>query len=280
MHDEPLAESEFFRPLLDGDSVFLNEKWNEYSNLRQKCWGEDFFHLATFFNGHAFRDYSVFEHLSMLLGGSDRLARSEILRYSIDGEPADRGSVSTIQHAHQQISEGGTLLSKNVESCLPLAKIISEFACRDVRHPYSVASFTSFQFGPSLHPHSDAVDLLVVQVLGSKKWEIWDKGAKANDTDKKNEVILKPGSLLYLPSGRLHYVEDLTGGSISINVYIQPTFLSEFLGDGFKELGLEDRLLSPDFGELGTLFSDHDCDGEGSYAAVVTSLARLLIKNL
>ena len=85
---------------------------------------------------------------------------------------------------------------------------------------------------PAFPPHWDVVDVLVVQVEGSKHWDVYGPGT-VNPIDAKTDPdntrpdepewsgVLSPGDVLYLPRGWYHGVRGTGGTSLHLSYGFQ-----------------------------------------------------------
>lgn len=90
--------------------------------------------------------------------------------------------------------------------------------CRDLEltlgHPCQVNAYLTPAGGQGLAVHHDGHDVFVVQIFGTKQWEIHV------GEDQPWDVILEPGDVLYLPTGTPHAAraQDRPSGHLTVGV--------------------------------------------------------------
>lgn len=144
-------------------------------------------------------------------------------------------------------STGWTLLVQAVDLWVPtVAELLAEF---DFLPPWRVDDIM-VSFAPvdgSVGPHFDDYDVFLLQVEGERRWQIGqDCDAQTRclpdtplrilqDFELREEHLLAPGDLLYLPPGTAHWgvaMDDCMTWSVGFR---SPT-LAEMLGDLATEL--------------------------------------------
>jgi len=127
---------------------------------------------------------------------------------------------------------GATLVVDNIDEMVPaighcaweLSEIVHEIVqC----HMYATAGDV-----PAFPPHWDVVDVLIVQVQGSKHWDVYGPGTRnpidaATDPDNtcpdepEWSGVLEPGDVLYLPRGWYHGVRGVGGTTMHLSFGFQ-----------------------------------------------------------
>ncbi|MGY0232172.1 JmjC domain-containing protein [Longispora urticae] len=77
-------------------------------------------------------------------------------------------------------------------------------------------------------PHRDEGDVFAVQLEGTKTWTLyglpdgddWDRGHLPEDTPVTEELVLRPGDGLYVPSGMGHRAQSGPEGSLHLTVSV------------------------------------------------------------
>ena len=137
-----------------------------------------------------------------------------------------------IRKLRDVLGTGATLVIDNVDEMLPnigataaqLSTMVGEYV---QTHLYATAGDT-----PAFSPHWDVVDVLVVQVEGTKHWDVYGPGTPNPidaDTDPDNtrpdepewSGVLTPGDVLYLPRGWWHSVHGMGGTSLHLSYGFQ-----------------------------------------------------------
>lgn len=130
------------------------------------------------------------------------------------------------------LAAGATLVVNDIDTVLPgigeTAWDLSELVGEHVgTHLYATRGAT-----PAFRAHWDVVDVLVVQVEGSKHWDVYGPGtpnpiSPATDPDNARPAEpewsgdLYPGDVLYLPRGWWHGVHGTGGTSLHLSYGFQ-----------------------------------------------------------
>ena len=129
--------------------------------------------------------------------------------------------------------------------------------------------------------HRDPVDVFVIQLEGTKRWQLWDRrpdslsdpalcdpidlGAPAIDT------VLAPGDVLYIPYNTPHLAEAQETLSLHFSATVRPRTWRDLL------LAMIDRLLQSDeFLAFPYLSAENQLDNESEFGKLVVSLAEQL----
>lgn len=110
--------------------------------------------------------------------------------------------------------------------------------CKDLAASFSVNLGCNAYITPSnkqtYQTHSDGHDVIVCQISGHKRWQIFDRkfgrpiGSRNYDNDLGSpiiDVILHPGAFLYIPSGFPHKVTALDDTSLHLTFGIHTTYI-------------------------------------------------------
>nr|WP_197319536.1 cupin domain-containing protein [Saccharomonospora sp. NB11] len=94
--------------------------------------------------------------------------------------------------------------------------------CRELElalgHPCQVNAYITPPGAQGLRPHGDAHDVFVLQAFGVKSWQVWRSSDREAD-----EIELRPGMALYLPTGTRHAARAQHVVSGHLTVGIHPT---------------------------------------------------------
>ncbi len=182
---------------------------------------------------------------------------------------------ATPREARQKFSEGMALLFNNVQTISPVLQEELENLHAQLGLPTSTLArcmVYATPAGKGTAPHFDQNINFVLQIHGTKKWRIAPNETFINPTERytigqpldselatyaegdlptemptenSEEIILKPGSLLYVPRGFWH-TTIAEGEALALNfTYSQPTWVDLFTA------ALRSRLtLSPEWREL------------------------------
>jgi hypothetical protein len=123
------------------------------------------------------------------------------------------GASLQFRHLEHQLSNDGALL--------PFASEMARLKRTDLM---SISCFTSSNKSIGIEAHADETDVLTLQFVGSKCWNIYHDQPTDHpllvELDEKSRLLqirLKSGMALFVPSGRIHRVEAL-GPSVSVAI--------------------------------------------------------------
>lgn len=129
-------------------------------------------------------------------------------------------------------------------------------------------------------PHHDPVDVFVIQLHGTKEWQIWktpetrraDTGHYELDELGQPEitVLLEPGDVMYVPYGTPHVATSVDRMSLHLSVAVQPRQWREHLVAVVRRLVDDD----PRF------WSNTDLADSGAATAALAELAEVLAEEL
>ncbi len=107
--------------------------------------------------------------------------------------------------------EGATIVLQGLQrSWEPLARLLGDLE-HELGHPCQANAYLTPASSRGFDRHHDAHDVFVVQTHGSKAWEV-------HDDDGQHDLVLEPGTALYLPAGTDHLAH--TRDTVSLHVTI------------------------------------------------------------
>jgi hypothetical protein len=122
-------------------------------------------------------------------------------------------------------SQGATLVIHDIGSFVPAIGELTAAMERDLRCKVAVNAYLTFGAVSAFIPHSDAHDVLVLQVHGAKLWRSFGcplpfplKGTRPRVGEAEWEGRLAPGDLLYLPRGEVHAAVPETLPSVHLTI--------------------------------------------------------------
>ena len=131
----------------------------------------------------------------------------------------DIDDVAHVDHILEHVAGGATLVMQGLQRFwAPLARF-----CLDVEaglgHAVQANAYLSPPSAAGLAPHADTHDVIVLQVVGSKQW----------DVDGLGDVTLAAGDVAYLPAGTRHSARTAVGPSLHITLGLLTTTVREVL---------------------------------------------------
>ncbi|MBA2772852.1 MAG: cupin [Nocardioidaceae bacterium] len=120
----------------------------------------------------------------------------------------------------------------------PLAELIRGLEA-SLGHPCQANAYLTPPGSQGFALHSDTHDVFVFQTHGSKQWEIHDRGEQL-------DVLMEPGTCMYLPTGTPHAARTQQTASLHVTVGINLTSWRELLQrtvtDVLADPAFDDRL--------------------------------------
>lgn len=145
---------------------------------------------------------------------------------------ADLSAVQSAWHA------GSTLVLYHVERRLPELWALARDLSADLGGRVGVNLYLTPAGGQGLPPHYDDHDVIVLQVQGEKAWNLyaprvslpgWPHAGEPLG-DPLEELLLRPGDLLYLPRGTGHQAQARSGPSLHLTLGLHPPTWAGVLG--------------------------------------------------
>lgn len=142
----------------------------------------------------------------------NNLDRFRLVREAVRVPPAayrDRFGMVRAE-AVQQLYAGGVSVSMaNLEYYSNLILALSRSLERELQAPVQVSFYATPGSSQALGVHSDGHDVLVIQMRGEKRWDIYyDPADPARDAEKPQRHILHSGGWLFVPTGMRHEVKN------------------------------------------------------------------------
>jgi ribosomal protein L16 Arg81 hydroxylase len=178
-----------------------------------------------------------------------------------------KGGIADRAKVMQQFRDGAMLvLSHMNRHHLPLAELLSR--CEAQTHvPMRSNVYLSPPNSRGFKLHWDTHDVLILQISGSKRWHLYDSPfdlphedqkrrlkKRIDEANKLTEVVLEPGSVLFLPRGFVHGAESENEHSLHITIGLRSLTIGDVILRAFRR----DSLLDPEMRKIALLddFSD------------------------
>ncbi len=183
---------------------------------------------------------------------SRRGLRTPFLRVAKDGQVVPIGQFTAPGPAGATIADqldadklvglfadGSTLVLQGLhQTWQPIADLTSQLAA-ELGHPVQVNAYVTPPQSQGFSAHYDTHDVFVLQVTGSKQWQIWqpvfDRPTPDHPWESRADAVraraaepplidtvLRPGDALYLPRGYLHAATALGGTTVHLTLGIHP----------------------------------------------------------
>jgi len=176
------------------------------------------------------------------------------------------GSID-LARLYQKFADGGTIGFNQLHTFVPRLHEL----CRSLERELSCRFQTNIYMTPpgsqGFPPHYDSHDVIILQVHGTKHWQIFDtpielpfrgqpfKRAETPVGAVTMEFDLEPGDMFYLPRGMMHDAQTRQGETLHITVGALATTWTEVLLEAVAKMALSDaemrRALPPGFARTG-----------------------------
>jgi len=190
----------------------------------------------------------------------------------------DRVKVDQLFRLHEA---GGTIILNHLHRRHPpLARL-----CAALELEFSAPFQTNIYLTPAraqgFHPHFDTHDVLVLQLAGSKRWQLYgtpvelalkghgDHARQDNPGPVSEEFDLRAGDTLYIPRGLVHEAISTDETSLHVTVGVLSWTWFDFLLEAVERLASSDGHVRA---ALPPAFARPDCD-PGAFSKAFTELA-------
>jgi hypothetical protein len=126
---------------------------------------------------------------------------------------------------YREFERGATIVLQGLHrSWLPLARF-----CRDLElelgHPTQVNAYVTPAGARGLSVHSDEHDVFVLQVFGTKAWQVFDSDDPAGERPPLLDMEIAAGDSLYIPKGFPHAAtaQRAASGHLTVGI-LSPTW--------------------------------------------------------
>jgi ribosomal protein L16 Arg81 hydroxylase len=169
------------------------------------------------------------------------------------GEYTFPSGMIDVTRLYQHFANGATIILPALhDRVAPLAHL-----CRAMEAQMSARFQTNIYLTPGgemqgFRTHFDSHDVFVLQVSGSKRWQIFDtavelpyRGMRFDPTatqpkEMTAEFDLLPGDTYYLPRGIMHHAITQAGGSLHATLGVLHASWTDLLVESIAQLGMKD----------------------------------------
>ena len=167
----------------------------------------------------------------------------------------DEGKQFNVGAFHGLMPQGISVVVDYVDRSIPQISQLSAAVERELGIHTHVNAYLSFSKGGAFKPHWDAMDVLVLQIHGNKRWCIWNTEIPypiESDYAKVDagmtpgqEVELAPGDVLFIPRGEPHSAVVSAERSVHLTIsLVSQTGINFF--DHLRKAAAKDPLLRMD----------------------------------
>jgi ribosomal protein L16 Arg81 hydroxylase len=202
---EPLTEAEFFSLVRERKLAFLP--------------GSDPSRFETLLN---------WEALNQLLEGTTfPIQQLRVLR-----ESTPIPSILYIKQGHVSsealsslLKQGVSLIFNQLEKHVPALRALCKNIARQTSEQISAAAIVTSGPGGALECHCDEPDLVILQIAGTKRWQVFGPSAvvgRPPEGPPGFDRVLQPGDFLFLPAQHWHHCENGPYRSLHLSILFQP----------------------------------------------------------
>jgi len=212
------------------------------SSFLRDSWEREVLHVARDDPDH-YGSLFTLDDLDRLLAETALPATN--LNLARDGVPLDQGEYAVggfvdMARVLSLHNEGATIILRSMEQWHRGLDRLTRAAAREFESVAQANVYATPPANRSTPPHWDTHDLLILQVVGEKVWRLYDAEhalplARERFRDdvhsvgpRREEVLVRPGDLLYLPRGTIHEPQA-DSYSIHVSLGIAPTRIADVI---------------------------------------------------
>ena len=154
--------------------------------------------------------------------------RAELPRLFLKDEPAERSAL-----IERLLAANASIIINRVQAHVPAIARLCEAVAGETRDHVSAAAIATSGEGGALKLHWDEYDIIILQVDGAKKWEVYGnpvvnpvyglaKKISEPDVPPALEIVLQPGDWLYVPAGWAHRCDTAAARSLHLGIMFYP----------------------------------------------------------
>jgi len=154
--------------------------------------------------------------------------RAKLPNLLLKNDPAERAAL-----IERLLAANASVILNHVQTHVPAIGRLCEAVAGQTREHISAAAIATSGDGGALKLHFDEYDIIVLQLDGAKKWEIYDdpvvnpvngmsKQIDEKDRARALEIVLQPGDWLYVPAGWAHRCDTAAARSLHLGIMFYP----------------------------------------------------------
>jgi ribosomal protein L16 Arg81 hydroxylase len=130
------------------------------------------------------------------------------------------------------LDQGVSLIFNRLDDYVPALQALCKNIAHDTSEKISAAAVMTSGRGGALKCHYDPEDLIILQIAGSKRWQVFNSpvvnpvgGIEVGSAPKGSPVfdqVLQSGDFLFLPAGHWHHCENGPDRSLHVNIIFAP----------------------------------------------------------
>jgi ribosomal protein L16 Arg81 hydroxylase len=131
------------------------------------------------------------------------------------------------------LEQGISLIFNQLDEHVPALQVLCKNLQRKTLEKVSAAAIMTSGRGGALKCHYDSEDLVILQIAGTKRWQVFDspvvnpvpgvtKKAPPECLRPVFDQVLQPGDFLFLPAGHWHHCENGRHRSLHVCILFEP----------------------------------------------------------
>jgi ribosomal protein L16 Arg81 hydroxylase len=146
---------------------------------------------------------------------------------------ADNTNKVDIAKLEKFLAEGYSLIITPIQPYVPSLAALCENISSQLLEQIKIGVIVTTGTGGAFKLHFDPEDLIILQVEGTKRWQIYGpavpspvigmpKPPPPPETAPIFDEVLQPGDFLFLPAGNWHHCENGPGRSLHLGIFFIP----------------------------------------------------------
>jgi ribosomal protein L16 Arg81 hydroxylase len=116
------------------------------------------------------------------------------------------------------LDQGVSLLFNKLHEHVPALRALCKNLARDTLESTKAAAIVTSGRGGALECHYDLEDLIILQIAGTKRWQVFNSPATSPEGPPIFDQTLQPGDLLFLPARYWHHCENGPDRSLHVSL--------------------------------------------------------------
>lgn len=164
------------------------------------------------------------------------------------------------ERVRELFRSGATITWNSINHMRPNLRDMTAMLCDKFSTRSDAIAFLTPAGRQGYAPHHDPVDVFVMQLEGTKEWQLWKTPEnRMDDTghydleelgEPEQRIVLGPGDVLYLPYSTPHVAVARTEMSLHLSIVVQPRLWRDLMVRAVTDLLTNDREFA-DFPYLG-----------------------------